>query len=149
MTPKNCPHCKREGLTVEADFGYRTIRGKKVPQPWCRPCRNGSKPKPVGLVIQPSDTVELTEDRYTQCDDCRVRFTKDPVAAGWHEAYAGAWDCHVCWREDLTYITMRFTERSTKYILAPAKRSCLNHGRPRRLRSSLLICARRRMMTCS
>lgn len=33
-----CPHCGKEAKTALA-FGTRVIRGKRVPQSWCRDCR--------------------------------------------------------------------------------------------------------------
>lgn len=38
----SCPKCglNAHGLdNVEAKFGFRNIRGKHVPQSWCRNCR--------------------------------------------------------------------------------------------------------------
>jgi hypothetical protein len=35
-----CPRCQRLGDTVR-DFGIRVIRGRRLPQSWCRSCRSG------------------------------------------------------------------------------------------------------------
>jgi hypothetical protein len=34
-----CPRCQRTGDTLR-DFGIRFIRGRRVPQSWCRTCRS-------------------------------------------------------------------------------------------------------------
>lgn len=34
-----CPRCQRMGNTLR-DFGVRFIRGRRVPQSWCRTCRS-------------------------------------------------------------------------------------------------------------
>jgi hypothetical protein len=33
-----CPRCQRLGDTLR-DFGVRMVRGRRVPQSWCRDCR--------------------------------------------------------------------------------------------------------------
>ncbi len=38
---KRCPKCGWTGLT-DQDFGMRTIRGRQVPQSWCRLCRRAA-----------------------------------------------------------------------------------------------------------
>lgn len=35
-----CPKCGHSGPT-DVDFGTRVLRGRRVPQSWCRPCRLG------------------------------------------------------------------------------------------------------------
>jgi hypothetical protein len=39
-TRTRCPRCQRLGDTVR-DFGVRLIRGRRLPQSWCRSCRSG------------------------------------------------------------------------------------------------------------
>lgn len=34
-----CPRCQRLGDTLR-DFGIRVIRGRRLPQSWCRTCRS-------------------------------------------------------------------------------------------------------------
>ncbi len=34
-----CPRCQRLGDTVR-DFGIRMVRGRRLPQSWCRTCRS-------------------------------------------------------------------------------------------------------------
>jgi hypothetical protein len=34
-----CPRCQRLGDTLR-DFGLRFVRGRRVPQSWCRACRS-------------------------------------------------------------------------------------------------------------
>jgi len=34
-----CPRCQRLGDTVR-DFGIRFVRGRRIPQSWCRTCRS-------------------------------------------------------------------------------------------------------------
>jgi hypothetical protein len=34
-----CPRCQRLGDTVR-DFGVRFVRGRRIPQSWCRSCRS-------------------------------------------------------------------------------------------------------------
>lgn len=34
-----CPRCRRMGNTLR-DFGLRLVRGRRVPQSWCRSCRS-------------------------------------------------------------------------------------------------------------
>ncbi len=47
---KCCPACRLTTADGEEDvdryFGFRTIRGKKTPQTWCRRCRSGQSPPP-------------------------------------------------------------------------------------------------------
>lgn len=38
---KRCPKCGWTGLT-DRDFGMRTLRGRQVPQSWCRLCRRAA-----------------------------------------------------------------------------------------------------------
>ena len=39
MPPRTrCPRCKRMGDTLR-DFGVRMVRGRRLPQSWCRDCR--------------------------------------------------------------------------------------------------------------
>jgi hypothetical protein len=39
MPPRTrCPRCKRMGDTLR-DFGVRVVRGRRLPQSWCRDCR--------------------------------------------------------------------------------------------------------------
>jgi hypothetical protein len=38
-----CPRCQRVGDTVR-DFGVRLVRGRRIPQSWCRSCRGVSGP---------------------------------------------------------------------------------------------------------
>lgn len=38
---KRCPKCGWTGLT-DQDFGMRTLRGRRVPQSWCRLCRKSA-----------------------------------------------------------------------------------------------------------
>ncbi len=33
-----CPHCGHCG-DVDADFGWRILRGERLPQSWCKGCR--------------------------------------------------------------------------------------------------------------
>ncbi len=35
-----CPRCQRLGDT-QRDFGVRLVRGRRIPQSWCRSCRSG------------------------------------------------------------------------------------------------------------
>ena len=35
-----CPRCQRLGDT-QRDFGVRLVRGRRIPQSWCRTCRSG------------------------------------------------------------------------------------------------------------
>jgi hypothetical protein len=39
-----CPRCHRVGDT-RRDFGVRTVRGRRVPQSWCRSCRGVQGPQ--------------------------------------------------------------------------------------------------------
>jgi hypothetical protein len=40
MPPRTrCPRCLRLGDTLR-DFGVRMVRGRKLPQSWCRTCRS-------------------------------------------------------------------------------------------------------------
>jgi len=48
MPPRaRCPRCQRLGDTVR-DFGVRLVRGRRIPQSWCRSCRSahGSRRAP-------------------------------------------------------------------------------------------------------
>jgi hypothetical protein len=36
-----CPRCERMGDTLR-DFGVRFVRGRRVPQSWCRTCRSAN-----------------------------------------------------------------------------------------------------------
>ena len=48
MPPRaRCPRCQRLGDTVR-DFGVRLVRGRRIPQSWCRSCRSaqGSRRSP-------------------------------------------------------------------------------------------------------
>jgi hypothetical protein len=38
-----CPRCQRVGDTLR-DFGVRTVRGRRIPQSWCRSCRGVAGP---------------------------------------------------------------------------------------------------------
>ncbi len=38
-----CPRCHRVGDTLR-EFGARTLRGRRVAQSWCRPCRGVQGP---------------------------------------------------------------------------------------------------------
>ncbi len=42
-----CPRCQRLGDTVR-DFGIRFVRGRRIPQSWCRTCRSaqGARRRP-------------------------------------------------------------------------------------------------------
>jgi len=39
-----CPRCRRMGDTFR-DFGVRIVRGRRVPQSWCRDCRASQPPR--------------------------------------------------------------------------------------------------------
>ena len=40
MPPRTrCPRCQRLGDT-QRDFGIRIVRGRRIPQSWCRTCRS-------------------------------------------------------------------------------------------------------------
>lgn len=53
-----CPRCNHVGPT-EQDFGYRTMRGERRPQSWCRGCR--------GLHLEPSEATQSnTASRATE-----------------------------------------------------------------------------------
>ncbi|HXX31208.1 MAG TPA: hypothetical protein VEJ89_10870 [Myxococcaceae bacterium] len=49
-----CPRCHRTGDTLR-DFGVRTVRGRRLPQSWCRDCRASQPPR-----RPPSQTELLT-----------------------------------------------------------------------------------------
>jgi hypothetical protein len=36
---RRCPRCRRLGDTLR-DFGIRLVRGRRLPQSWCRTCRS-------------------------------------------------------------------------------------------------------------
>ncbi len=49
-----CPRCQRVGDT-RREFGVRTLRGRRVAQSWCRPCRGQAlAPGPHRLPAQAS-----------------------------------------------------------------------------------------------
>ena len=62
----SCPQCGEEATgdyEINMKFGFRTVRGKRIPQSWCKKCRS------QGSVWSDSCSYNLCEwnDEYPNC----------------------------------------------------------------------------------
>ena len=74
---KLCPKCQKEKPVAEG-FGYRTIKGKKYKQSYCRECRSGKKDTTPKLRCKDCDTEKPATTEFFPVDKKAEAGIKQP-----------------------------------------------------------------------